>query len=189
MHIIDITQELLTCAVYPGDIVPRLKQVRQMPPDDYNLTIISICTHNGTHVDAPRHFVQDGLTVDKLDLQLFYGPCTVAKLEGAVGRKELAPVLAGCQPRLLLKGEITISEEAAAALAASHVSLLGVEDQSVGPVEAPMAVHRILLEAGMAVLEGLRLGEAAPGEYQLCAFPLKLGGCEGAPVRAVLVAG
>jgi arylformamidase len=70
-----------------------------------------------------------------------------------------------------------------------RVKLVGVESQSVGPADAPLEVHTILLGAGIVPLEGLRLSHVASGEYTLAAFPLNLGAdCDGAPVRAVLLA-
>ena len=74
-----------------------------------------------------------------------------------------------------------------AGLAAAELALLGNESQSVGPVEAPMAVHLCLLSAGVVLLEGIRLKTVPEGEYFLCAAPLCLGGAEGAPCRALLV--
>jgi len=177
MKIIDITQELFSCGVYPGDRRPGFERVRQIPSDSYQLTDISLCVHNGTHIDAPLHFIEGGQAVDELDLGIFYGDCLVAEnicLE---------------ETRLLLKGDVEITADIARTIAGSSIRLLGVESQSAGSIDAPEEVHRILLGAGVVLLEGLDLSQAPPGRYTLVAFPLKLGGCEGAPVRAVLIRG
>ena len=89
--------------------------------------------------------------------------------------------------RILLRGSAVVSEEAAAVFVAAGISLIGVESQSVGPMDAPMAVHRILLSADVALLEGIRLADVEDGVYFLHAAPLLLGGAEGAPCRATLV--
>lgn len=176
---IDITQELFSGRVYPGDTPPSFSRASDMAKgDECTVTDLSMCAHNGTHVDAPAHFIAGGKAADALGLSRFYGPCAVRALPGG-----LAGALAGVgAPRLLIKGPFALREEDARALAARFV-LVGCEAQSIGDA----AVHRILLGAEVAVLEGLDLSAAPEGEYTLCAFPLKLGGADGAPVRAVLL--
>ncbi|MDR0818098.1 MAG: cyclase family protein [Oscillospiraceae bacterium] len=185
MRIIDITQELFSCVVYPGDPAPVFERVKRIPEDMCNLTNISLCVHNGTHADAPRHFIGDGKAIDEVELSAFYGDCTVAELSGELTAADVAPYLGA--ERLLLKGTLTITPEAAKAIANSGVRLIGVESQSVGTEDAPAPVPLILLGAGVIALEGLVLSEVEPGEYTLCAFPLKLSGSDGSPVRAVLI--
>ncbi|MDR3050157.1 MAG: cyclase family protein [Oscillospiraceae bacterium] len=187
MRIIDISQAVLGCGVYPGDSAPAFARVKTLAADGYNLTDISMCVHNGTHVDAPCHFVAGGRGMDEVPLDVFYGPCTVADCSGVISAAAIAPVLATCHERLLLKGGCEISREAAEAIAASRVRLVGVEGQSVGNADAPMAVHLVLLNAGIIPLEGLNLSGAEAGAYTLCAFPLNLRGADGSPVRAVLI--
>jgi arylformamidase len=189
MKIIDISQELFSCNVYPGDTPPAFERVKTAERDGYNLTNVTMCVHNGTHIDAPCHFIAGGKAVDGLDLSVFYGKCTVAEFSGVIGAGDAAPVLETCQERLLLKGGCEISGAAAELIAKSRVRLIGVEGQSVGGVDAPMNVHLILLGAGIIPLEGLNLSAAAPGEYTLAAFPLNMSGSDGSPVRAVLIEG
>ena len=183
MKIIDITQELFSCNVYPGDRKPGFERVKQMPGASYQLTNISLCAHNGTHVDAPLHFIADGQAVDELALNIFCGRCLVAEY------LDTATMIAICrrEERLLLKENAEITPAIASSIARTKLRLLGVESQSIGPMRESMEVHRILLSAGIVLLEGLDLLHAPPGHYTLAAFPLKLGGCEGAPVRAVLI--
>jgi len=172
--IYDISQEVFSCNVYPGDMPPSYERVKRMPDDMYNLTNIEMCVHNGTHIDAPRHFIEDGKTIDELDLTTFYGPCIVAE----------KPVK--CE-RLLIKGNYTITEQDARQIVQWGVQLVGVESQSVGDPDNLTHIHLILLNAGIVPLEGLVLSAVPCGEYTLSAFPLNLGGSEGSPVRAVLI--
>ena len=185
--IIDITQELFSCRVYPGDNPPTCERVKTIERDKYNLTNISMCVHNGTHIDAPKHFIADGKAVHELDLSVFYGECTVAELEGVIGGNEITDILKNCRERLLLKGSCELSDSGAAAVANSHIRLIGVESQSIGSFEHPLSVHMILLEKEIILLEGLKLSDAEPGEYLLSAFPLNLQASDGAPVRAALI--
>jgi len=191
MKVIDISQEVFSCCVYPGDPAPQKQTLASMDAGEpYNLSAFSMCAHNGTHVDAPRHFIRDGKTVDETPLEAFAGPCFVARCTGdldACGVREILQRAQGVK-RVLLSGDVTVTEAAAREFAGAKLMLLGNESQSVGPVDAPMAVHRILLGAGVALLEGIRLQGVSDGAYLLCAAPLNLGGCEGAPCRAVLFA-
>ncbi|MDR3309902.1 MAG: cyclase family protein [Oscillospiraceae bacterium] len=181
----DITQELFSSVVFPGDLAPSFERDKTFAEDGYNLTNLSLSAHNGTHLDAPRHFVGDGAAIDEIPLGLCFGDCVVAELSGGVTAESLAPYLR--ETRLLLRGDITVTEDAARAVASSEIRLLGVESQSVAPPDAPAAVHVILLSAGVIPLEGLRLAGVPEGRYTLAAFPLKLAGSDGSPVRAVLM--
>lgn len=192
--IYDISRELFSCSVYPGDPVPARKPLQSMEAGDlYNLTALSLCAHNGTHVDAPAHFIKEGKTVDELDLAALFGACLVVRAEGDLTATHATALLerassARCE-RLLIAGNATVTEEAAAVFAdaADDLCLIGVESRSVGPLDAPMATHKLLLGAGILLLEGLRLSHVPEGVYLLSALPLNLGGCEGAPCRAALI--
>ena len=194
--IYDISQELFSCSVYPGDPMPERRVLQSMEAGDlYNLTALSLCAHNGTHIDAPAHFIKEGKTVDELDLAALFGACLVVRAEGDLTAAHAIALLAQaadarCE-RLLIAGDATVTEDAAAVLADGRAGfslrLVGVENQSVGPVDTPMAVHKILLGADILLLEGLRLGDVPDGVYLLSAAPLKLGGCEGSPCRAFLI--
>ena len=92
--IYDITQPLFSCAVFPGDPAPKRDVLADMQKGDViNLTAISMCSHNGTHVDAPAHFIKDGKTVDQLDLSVFVGDCYVARHEGDVTAEDALRIL------------------------------------------------------------------------------------------------
>ena len=190
MKIYDISQEVFSCRVYPGDPMPEKQTLCSTDRGDlYNLTAFSMCAHNGTHIDAPFHFLGEGKTVDRMPPETFLGRCYVARHSGLVTGAEARDILeraAGAQ-RILIAGPATVTEEAAQIFATGPVCLLGSESQSVGPEEAPMAVHKILLGREIALLEGLVLTDVPQGHYFLSALPLNLAGADGAPCRACLI--
>ena len=190
MKIYDISQEVFSCAVYPGDPQPEKQTVYSTGAGDlYNLTSFAMCAHNGTHVDAPFHFLHNGKTVDQMDLTHFVGACFVAKHEGDVTAADAGEILkkAGGAERILIAGKATVTAEAAEVFAAGGIKLLGNEGQTVGPEDAPIQVHLILLRREIALLEGIVLQDVPEGRYFLSAAPLNLGGADGAPCRAYLI--
>ena len=195
MKIYDITQELFTCSVYPGDPPPE-RQVMLRIADGAvcNLTAFRMCAHNGTHVDAPYHFLNEGKTVDQVALERFIGPAYVTEHQGDLTAVDAEAILtkarildAEAAKRILVKGPAVLTEEGAAVFAGAGILLFGNESQTVGPEDAPMKVHLIMLGAEIVLLEGIRLGEVPEGIYLLNAAPLNLGGADGAPCRAVLM--
>lgn len=190
MKIYDISQEVFSCAVYPGDPKPEKQTLCATEKGDlYNLTAFSMCAHNGTHIDAPFHFLGDGETVERMDLGIFVGECYVARHEGDVTDADAREILSNAKgaKRILIGGNATVTAEGADVFADSGICLLGNESQSVGPEEAPMQVHLILLRRRIALLEGIVLHHVPAGHYFLSAAPLNLAGADGAPCRAYLV--
>ena len=195
MKIYDISQEIFGCQVYPGDPTPQKRVLSSMEKGDlYNLTAFSMCAHNGTHIDAPFHFIKDGKTVDFIGLDTFIGMAYVAEHNGIVSADDATEMLEKAKKqnseaakRILIKGEAEVSAEAAKVFAESNILLLGNESQTVGPENAPMEVHLILLGAGVVLLEGIRLAEVSEGVYFLNAAPLNLSDSDGSPCRAVLI--
>ena len=193
--IYDISQEVFSCQIYPGDPVPEKKVLSSMGKGDaYNLTAFSMCAHNGTHIDAPYHFIKDGKTVDEVCLDAFVGMAFVAEHQGIVSGDDAAEILKKAKEqnpeaarRILIKGTAEVSSEAAKVFASSGILLLGNESQTVGPEDTPMEVHVILLGAGVILLEGIRLEDVSEGVYLLNAAPLNLSGADGSPCRAVLI--
>ena len=196
MQIFDISQEVFNCRVYPGDPAPEKKMLSLMEKGDlYNLTAFSMCAHNGTHIDAPFHFFKDGKTVDALSLEAFVGMAYVAEHQGIVSGDDAVAMIERAKAnnpeaakRILIKGAAEVSEAAAKVFASSEIVLLGNESQTVGPEDAPMEVHHILLTANVILLEGIRLAEVSEGGYFLNAAPLNLSGADGSPCRAILIA-
>ena len=196
MKIYDISQEVFSCQVYPGDPAPERELLKSMEDGEvYNLTALHMGAHNGTHIDAPFHFVPDGKTVEGIPLEAVVGMAYVAEHHGAVTGEDAMKILEKAKnqdpeaaKRILLKGDVEVSLEAAKIFASAGILLLGNEPQTVGPQDAPMAVHLALLGGNVILLEGIRLEAVAEGVYFLNAAPLNLSGADGSPCRAVLVA-
>ena len=195
MKIYDISQEVFSCKVYPGDPAPKKQTLNSMEKGDlYNLTAFNMCAHNGTHIDAPFHFINHGSTVDEINLQAVVGMAYVAAHKGIITADDAKNILEKakkhneeCAKRILIKGETELSLEAAEVFASSSILLFGNESQTVGPANAPMAVHKTLLSANVILLEGIRLNDVKEGVYLLNAAPLNLSGADGSPCRAILI--
>lgn len=195
MKIYDISQELFSCVVFPGDPAPKREVLSSMKDGAlYNLTALSLCAHNGTHIDAPYHFIQDGKTVEQLPLEKLVGWAYVTQESGILTAEDADRILAKAKEahpesykRILIGGKATVSEEAARVFAEAGIDLIGNESQTVGPEDAPMQVHLTLLGAEVVLLEGIRLGSVHEGVYLLSAAPISLGGSDGAPCRAILI--
>lgn len=196
MKIYDISQKVFSCEVYPGDPVPEKKVLKSMQKGEvYNLTAFSMCAHNGTHIDAPFHFIKDGKTVDEICLEVFVGMAYVAEHHGIVTGDDATEIIEKAKiqnseaaKRILIKGDVEVSLEAAKIFASADILLLGNEPQTVGSENAPMAVHLVLLAADVVLLEGIRLSAVPEGVYFLNAAPLNLSGADGSPCRAILIA-
>lgn len=191
--IIDISQEVFSSKIFPGDPSPHRKSLMSTADGDVcNLTEFSMCAHNGTHIDAPYHFLEDGKTVEKMGLEPFVGDCFLARCNGDVTAADASAIMekartANAAERILIAGKATVTAEAARVFAAAGIKLIGNESQTVGPENAPKEVHLILLGAEVALLEGIVLTDIPEGRYFLSAAPLSLGGCDGAPCRAYLI--
>ncbi len=191
--IYDITQPVFECQVYPGDPKPERKIICSIEEGDlYNLTAFSMCAHNGTHVDAPRHFLKDGKGIDEIALEKYVGPAYVHSHEGDVTAEDAKTILQlasakGAGRKILIKGKATITLEAAEVFAEAGIDLIGNESQTVGPEDAPMAVHLALLGKEVVLLEGICLTEVTEGVYLLNCAPLNLSQADGAPCRAILM--
>lgn len=199
MKIFDISQEVFGCAVYPGDPSPERQELLKISNGNVcNLTAFNMCAHNGTHVDAPYHFIDGGKTIDQIDMKRFVGYAFVASHNGDITEKAAKRIIkkakeaaveneCDCVNRILVKGKATMTEEAAKVFADSRILLFGNESQTVGPEDAPMDVHMIMLGAEIVLLEGIRLDGVDEGVYLLNAAPINLGGADGAPCRAFLI--
>ncbi len=195
MKIYDISQEVFSCVVYAGDTVPEKRPVKRIQDGEvYNLTDFSMCAHNGTHIDAPFHFFKDGKTVEDILPEKFAGYCAVHSFDGFLTAEDAVLIIRDAESygmdaakKILLKGNCIVTEDAAKVFAEYGIDLIGVESQSVGPENAPMAVHKILLGREVVLLEGIRLGEVTEGMYLLSAAPINLAGIDGAPCRAILI--
>lgn len=195
MEIFDISQEVFGCNVFPGDPSPeRIVKMKISDGEICNLTEFKMCAHNGTHVDAPFHFIDEGKTIDQVAMERFIGYAYVAEHEGDVTADDAERFIADAKvidprsaERILVKGDATVTAEAAKVFAREGIKLFGNESQTVGPLEAPMEVHLTMLGAEIVLLEGIVLSDVPVGVYLLNAAPINLGGADGAPCRAVLM--
>lgn len=194
----DITKELLSCEVYQGDKEPVLQKVMKIQNGEgYNLSNIEMCLHNGTHMDAPYHFIEEGKTIDEISLEEIIGICVVARESGVLDDKALRKLLDrlkkqfGTIERLLLKGEDTYLTLSGAKLIKEYgICLVGVERDTVGnpKIEQDIEqVHKELLGNGIVILEHLDLSQVEEKQYILFAQPLKIKGADAAPCRAILM--
>lgn len=195
MKIYDISQEVFSCRVFPGDKQPERKVLETIEGGSIcNLTGIYMCGHNGTHVDSPYHFYKDGKTIDKLDLNKVIGPCYVSNVDGPVTGKIAKKIVDDARAidseaakRIIIAGDAYVTIDAAKVFTKEGVVLVGNESQTVGPLEAPAEVHYELLGKEVVLLEGLNLKNIENGVYMLFAAPLNMSGSDGAPCRAILV--
>jgi len=165
------------------------------------VSALHLSAHAGTHIDAPAHLSagESAATVEQLDLNLLCGPVRVLDLRGraAVEARDVHAI-PDCPPRVLLRTDnserpydlerfVALTGEAAASLVSRACLLVGIDGPSVDPADSlELPAHRLLLEAGVVVIEGLDLGRAEAGDYELLCLPLALRGSDGAPARAVL---
>jgi arylformamidase len=189
---------------WDGEPGPECRPIKRIgvAGESARVSLLTVGSHTGTHVDAPAHFIAGGATVEELPLDALVGPCRVVEVRAAVliEPTDLAPAARGAR-RLLLKTPsgghwsepefrrdfVALSAGCAAWLVAQGVLLVGIDYLSIDPYDAePAAAHLTLLGAGVVVLEGLDLRDVPPGEYDLAALPLKIAGADGAPARVVL---
>jgi arylformamidase len=193
--------------VWPGDSPVVIKHTSSIAfGDNANVSEITMSCHTGTHVDAPHHFLDNGITVDNLSLDLLVGRAYVLHLPDASMITASVLMQADIPPRtrrLLFKTRnsnlwangntefqtdfVALSVDAAELLVDRNVKVVGIDYLSIAPYKMGTPVHTILLNAGVVVIEGLDLSQVSQGRYNLHCLPLKLGGADGAPTRAVLV--
>jgi arylformamidase len=204
MKIYDISIPLSeSLPIYPGDppiiVEPALAIGKG---DGVNVSRISMSTHSGTHIDAPLHVDDRGVSVDHLSLSLLNGRALVAEVGGTkkIGRRELEQLPIKGEERLLLKTENSVlwsrpdfvedyaclTEDGADYLIGIGIRLIGIDYLSIEAFDGDGGIHRMFLEHGIVILEGLNMNEVASGIYELICLPMKIRGGDGAPARAIL---
>lgn len=187
---------------WPGDTPFSCERTWAIGPGcPVNVSRIVLSSHVGSHADAPLHFRADGAAIDALPLEVFVGPCVVVDARGAGAAVDVDDVVPQLPPRVervlirqyartpegwdpALKG---LSVALVRALAARGVRLVGVDANSVDPADSKgLDAHHAIADAGICIVEGLVLDHVAPGAYELIALPLRIAGCDAAPLRAVL---
>ena len=209
MKILDISVPLKTGGVvYPGN--PEIAITPQQAISQgagANVSRIDFGSHTGTHVDAPKHFFDDGAGADSLSLDVLIGPARLIAFDDSVmsiGEAELRGHDLGGVKRVLFRTRNSawlaggtsdfhsdytyVAPDGAAYLASLGVTLVGVDYLSVEQFHSGHhRTHRTLLERGIIIVEGLLLSSAPAGDYMLYCLPLKMVGLDGAPARAVLI--
>lgn len=176
--IYDITQELFSGGVWPGDVAPEYVRMKSFEKGDAStVSVFKMSAHNATHIDAPIHRIKGGKGIDELDIEACIGECEVISINNT---ERLA---ATDSKRILIRDCQTIGADIAQLLVDKGVRFVGVEGLGIG--DRP--THNILLTAEVIILEGALLSNVPEGKYFLSALPIKLGGFDGAPCRAVLV--
>jgi arylformamidase len=196
-----------TTPVYAGDAPMKFDFLKDMRKGDaFTLSAYSLGAHSGTHIDAPMHFVRDGATIDRVPLEPLIGPARVIDIPDnvqAIDAAELArhdwkgaervifrtrSALRGWMHDATFHRDFAyIAPDAAQQLADAGVKLVGIDYISAEQfgAAAPLT-HRTLLGKGIPIVEGLQLDSVAAGDYDAIILPMKVGGHEGAPARAIL---
>jgi arylformamidase len=194
--------------VWPGDPPIRIESVSSVSRgEEFNVSRLEMGTHTLTHVDPPRHFMEDGLPIDRLSLDVLIGPALVIEPHptgNLVTATDLGQLGIRDTERLLIKTRnsdfwsggpydfeyefVSLSKDAARWLLSKGIKLVGVDYLSVDAFDArEPVVHRTLLEQGVIIVEGLNLSHVPEGRYQLICLPLRVRDGDGAPARVVLV--
>lgn len=203
--LLDVTVPLAAgLAVYPGNPAFELQPVKRIADGgSSNVSRLVMGTHTGTHVDAPRHFFDDGIGVDGLPLDLLLGRARVVDTghRGGIGADELAAAGLREDIRVLLKtpnsalwnGEgfhkdyTYLTEGGARYLVDQGVKVVGIDYVSVEQFKkAGAPAHHALLSHGVVIIEGLNLAEVDAGMYEMYCLPLRVVGGDGAPARVIL---
>lgn len=202
---IDLTHPLHSGMVtWPGDPSPEIHPLASIGQgDSCNTSLLQVASHTGTHMDAPRHFIPLGRTIDEIDLEVLIGKAVVADLStrsGMISAEDLQGVLPTGTTRILLKTAtgcrmkdpefvenfVALSPGGAELLVEKGVRLVGIDYLSIEPfAQRNHQVHHTLLGNGVIVVEGLDLSGLNQGEVELICLPLKIRGCDGSPCRAI----
>ncbi|WP_199512216.1 cyclase family protein [Nucisporomicrobium flavum] len=201
--LIDISRSInAAAAVYPGDDPIELAAVCEIGPEaPCNITSLGgWTTHFLTHIDAPKHFIPNGITLDQLPLDRFIMPAIVVEVGGdAVTAEDVPTQIAGkavlfktrnsaTEPTTFDERHVYIGKDAVQVIIERGAKTVGIDYLSVdryGDEEYP--AHRGLLSNEILILEGLDLSAVTPGsEFELNAVPLRIADADGSPVRALL---
>jgi arylformamidase len=205
MKIYDVTVPLADDLVgYPGDPPVRIRRAKKISKDDakYNLSRYSFGSHAGTHIDAPLHVIENGLSVDRLPLEMLIGRARVVEITAPrIDQTVLREFDFTADMRVLFKTRnsylwgrkefvqdyVSITLDAARFLIKEGIKIVGIDYLSVDRYDSEeLETHMEFLNAGTIIIEGLDLREVEPGDYELICLPLKVKGGDGAPARVVL---
>ena len=168
-----------------------------------NVSRLVLGTHTGTHVDAPKHFIDDGPGIEGLSLDLLIGRTRVVEIgkRGPIGAEDLAAAGLREDLRVLFRTPNSalwntdvfhedyahLTQAGARYLVDQGVKVVGIDYLSIEQFRKPGApAHKMLLSNGVVIIEGLNLADAEPGMYEMYCLPLLITGGDGAPARVVL---
>lgn len=206
MKIIDISWPLASGATteYKDRATIYFETTKDFPQDQVRDSLIRLGSHSGTHVDAPSHFLADGVTIDRISLQTLIGRCRVLDLSDAVDAIKVSDL----QDYDIQEGDIILFKTinslrlptqqfdpqfiyvdvtAAELLVRKKVKAVGIDYLGIERSHPDHPTHITLMRHNITIIEGLRLSQVEPGEYTLCCLPLNIIGLEAAPARAVLI--
>lgn len=192
--------------VWPGDSGVKIETLATVRKDGIGESRFSFGSHTGTHIDAPSHFLERGISIDKISLEKLIGDCRVVDLTNLGSKEILAEDISGLSikkgERILLKtgnssllfGKefpkkyVYLSLEGAHFLADKKINLVGTDFLGIEKKGNPNhPTHKVLLGAGIVLVEGLDLSEVSGGSYKMFCLPLRIVGADGSPARVILV--
>jgi arylformamidase len=200
---VSIAQDL---PVWPGDPQVILERTSNLEAgDEANVTFLRMSAHTGTHLDAPNHFLSNGITIDEINPEVLIGPAQVVAIPDNCSRIT-SRIISGLSlitgvERILFKtinssfweknagfqkDFTAITADGAQSLVEKNLKIIGVDYLSISPYDDTATPHQIFLRAGVIILEGINLAHVPEGIYELICLPLKIKGADGAPARAVL---
>ncbi len=202
---IDITMTLQNGIVnWPGDPAFEIHKIASFENgDDVNISTFSTCSHIGTHVDAPLHYIENGSDVAAIPLDHLLGDVKVIQIISniEISLEEIKKYSINKGDRILFKTKhsdidwslkpfneklIALTTEAASYLKEKEILLVGIDYLSISGLHNSKEVHQLLLSSGVCILEGLNLQTIEPGNYEFICLPLKIEGAEGAPARVLI---
>jgi len=206
MHIIDISWPISSeMTAYKNKKTVQITAIKNFYSDGVRESIFSCNVHSGTHVDAPAHFLKDGKTIDAVLLSALVGSCKVldfTRVSGAITQTDLQQYTINSGDRILLKTTnsalsatapfepefVYLDKSAAQYLAGKKIAAVGIDYLGIERAQPAHETHTMLMNAGIAIIEGLRLQLVNPGNnYILYCLPIHLLQSDAAPARAILV--
>jgi len=207
---IDLTHTIENgMTVYVGDPIPKISRFKRLAKDGVNVSIMRLGSHTGTHVDAPVHFVRGGRTLDELAVESFAGEAVVMDFSGkpagtAITASDLERHSEGVEKGIIVllytgfskrwkdlraRRRFTyLSSDAAQWLVERGAKAVGIDYLSVEKFGAKIpVVHATLLSHGIPIIESLNdnLSKLVGRRILFICLPIKIGGCDGAPSRAI----
>lgn len=207
VNIIDISWPITEdMTAYKDKSVVSLKMIKDFPADNVRESLVTLGTHTGTHVDAPSHFLEAGVSIDKTPLSATVGQCVVLDMTHCVesiSRQDFQAVAHLCVSGAILlcktrnskslptdrfdAGFVYITADAALYLVERGIRTIGIDYLGIERNQKEHETHILFMQNGIVIIEGLRLDHVTPGAYLVCCLPLALVGTDGAPARTVLL--